>query len=308
MAGFFKLTKFQKWSFISTLCFFLVNLVILLNLSAMPYTNYVDFCEYNGEKVHTNATDLANVSRVYNTNFTLDFPLVYMFPTGAIVYQPMNTFSNIAFVIAGLYVSRYATSIVFVFYAWLVVMLGTSSFAYHGFQYNLLGYWDFMSMNIYIAYATVLHFDRKDDLGCRVFAIWTVYVGLIYIVVFAPAHIIYTMNEEIIVPITNDAVNGTTVAVFAVVSVWNRKRLRGRNLWYGIGTMAIAFSCWLLNRFDICDPSSAFQTHSLWHVGCAISTVFFFFMFPKKEFKESTEITETTETKENAEIVEITDI
>lgn len=187
--------------------------------------------------------------------------------------QPVNTMSNLGFVLAGLSVGWYAglprgrlaRRGLATTYAVVVVLLGPGSMAMHATQSRLGGSLDQLSMYLVAAFAVAYAGIRIAGRGVGTFAVaFTALVTLCVVVGSAGA-----------LPVVNNAGNAA-FALLLVVAVAlevraRRGALRPGNLaWIGaaVAAMAVAFATWTLSGTGaaLCEPGSRLQGHAVWHL------------------------------------------
>lgn len=206
---------------------------------------------------------------------------------GGLVRQPSNTLSNLGFVVAGLLVAgslgrerrrgslprpdnpMTGTRFYPGFYAATTALLGPGSMALHA----SLTWWgsvlDLVSMNLFIGFVFAYAVVRWQDLGIGAF-----------LATFA------AVNAALLgVKLLHGHGSGAFGAM-AVASVGIEVRLRrtgrvsgdGRFLLAAAATFLGSFAVWLGSRNGgvLCDPASWLQGHAVWHLGCAVATVFIY--------------------------------
>lgn len=207
-----------------------------------------------------------------------------------LIKQPVNTWSNLCFVIAGLYMGRllwcgrYAANVnsltrstfYAAFFASLVVFVGPCSMAMHATETHLGGYLDLLSMHLVAAFITAFSMQRFFRLGVRTFA------GLFLAVMVV---CLYAQTLTMRVPVVGHpgslafALFILTGSIFEALNVFVRGlRHEKRYGFLSAGAIIAAFLVWNLSLTGcaLCDPHSAIQGHGLWHVLCAVSLCFLF--------------------------------
>lgn len=207
----------------------------------------------------------------------------------SVIKQPSNTWSNLGFVVAGLWItwglrrdlltgtqrpnpvcSRPTLSTL---YATLVVLLGPGSMAMHGSGTEWGETTDVLSMLLYIAFPAAYSIIRISNSKASMFT--PVYVGLIAL----PG-----------VPLLTGVMNfsGSTLYLLlvpgvAISELWRCLRNPGTRLarkWLllATGLFVTGFVIWLLSHTGapLCDPASLIQGHAVWHLLSAAATVALF--------------------------------
>jgi hypothetical protein len=204
------------------------------------------------------------------------------------ILQPANTWSNLAFVIAGLMVAWYAGDRLRLgltmgahpglatAYAVLVVLLGPGSMAMHATQSEVGGHLDLLSMFLVSGFA----------LGYAAMRVWRrgpTFLAVAFPVLVGAGMAVYLAGGP--VPVVNHAGNAAfsvmlLLAIALEVVLWRRAGVR-QDAWFGVaavGTLVVASTVWRFGRdgHPWCDPTSWFQWHGLWHVLCAVAAYLLF--------------------------------
>ena len=192
--------------------------------------------------------------------------------------QPVNTMSNLGFVLAGLAVGWYAglprgrlaRRGLATTYAVVVVLLGPGSMAMHATQSHLGGLLDQLSMYLVAGFATAYAGIRLAGRGEATFG-----VALTALVASCAA-----VGSIGAVPVVNNSGNAAFALLLLVAVVLEglaRRRAQrpGDLAWIGaaVAAMAVAFATWGLSGTDapLCDPHSWLQGHAAWHVLGAVA-------------------------------------
>ncbi len=204
------------------------------------------------------------------------------------IRQPANTWSNLAFVVAGLCVAWYATDRVRLgltlgahpalatAYAVLVVLLGPGSMAMHATQTDLGGHVDLLSMYLLsgfaVAYALMRWTRRGPGTLLAVFAL-----------AVAAGMLVHLRGGS--VPLLghpgNAAFGVQLVTAIGLEVALLRRRSPRQDLRFGlasIGVLAVAFAIWTTGQegHPWCDPDTLLQHHAAWHVLCAVAAYLLF--------------------------------
>lgn len=195
------------------------------------------------------------------------------------VRQPVNTLSNLGFVVAGLLVAwragrpgglgegtmaRYpglATA-----YACLVVLLGPASMAMHATETSAGGVLDQSSMFLVAAFAVAYAAMRRWQRGPG-------FLAVVFTTVLVVCELVALYDEPI--PVVTYAGN-VAFAVFLVAAlVLERQVARAgvleldtRWAWAAAGSLGVAFVIWNTAKTgsSLCDPTSLYQGHGVWHL------------------------------------------
>lgn len=173
--------------------------------------------------------------------------------------QPMNTWSNIAFLIAGLIAWRKRKGPASRWFAISCTVLCLGSGAFHSFLTVAGQRWDVIGMffvfNFLAVYALFVTHELK----------WfRIAVGLSAVVSLAMAIFVVDLDSTKVLAIASAFIIGHLIlAVIDDKASW-------RELLRALGPFAVAF---IFRQLDVsgtlCDPTSWFQGHALWHVFAA---------------------------------------
>ena len=210
--------------------------------------------------------------------------------------QPVNTLSNLGFVVAGLAIAvragrpgglgrstmsrmpGLATA-----YACLVVLLGPGSMAMHATESALGGNLDVLSMYLVAAFAASYAAMRRWRRG-------PVFLAIAYVAALAACELVGTYGGH--VPVVDFAGNLAFGALLLVALVLERQHARHnavvmdlRWLVAAVAALAVAFAVWntaKTGRFG-CFPHSLYQGHGVWHVLCAVSAYCLFRLYVSEQ-------------------------
>jgi hypothetical protein len=205
--------------------------------------------------------------------------------TSGWIRQPANTWSNLAFVAAGLAVAcRAGTRRGRLWpHPWLatvlavvIVLLGPASMAMHATQSSLGGRLDLLSMYLLAAFAASYAWMRvlRRGLGFLLVA------GLALLVSCELVE-----NAEWRVPVVMSGANLAfgivlLLATFGELLLLRRKDLHRDVRWgfAAVGTLGLAFAIWTAARTGgpVCRPDSIVQGHAVWHVLDAVAAWFLY--------------------------------
>ena len=189
------------------------------------------------------------------------------------VRQPVNTLSNLGFVVAGLAIAREAwrLPVVGTAYAVLVVLLGPASMAMHATESSLGGHLDMLSMYLVasfaVAYAAMRLWRRAAAFMALVFAGCLIGCGLVE-----------AAGGEL--PVVMHAGNLAFGVLLLTALVLERRILRRgetvldqRWILAAVGSLAAAFAIWNTAKdgSPLCWPGSLYQGHGVWHLLCALA-------------------------------------
>ena len=202
---------------------------------------------------------------------------------GGTVRQPVNTASNLGFVVAGLLIARRAgrpgglgagsmaqRPALATTYACVVVLLGPASMAMHATESSLGGHLDMASMYVVaafaVAYAAMRRWARGPGFLATVFVAVVVACGLVGL---AGA-----------LPFLGHSGN-LAFGIALVVALWLESRvaregavtLDTRWAWAAAASVLVALAVWSTAKdgSPLCDPASLYQGHAVWHLLCAFA-------------------------------------
>lgn len=185
--------------------------------------------------------------------------------------QPVNAYSNLAYVLAGLAslgsVSSAATRpnlfgqrrIYVWLYAGALVLIGLGSWLYHA-SLTFVGQWfDVMGMYLLGTFLCLYAAARLGLLGGRPFA-WA------YVSINCSLGVILIIAPQLRRLIFGGMIAGAVI-LEAAVHLRRRPVIRGRYFTAALACMVVAYGIWTLDNLRLlCWPSSWFQGHALWHV------------------------------------------
>jgi hypothetical protein len=189
------------------------------------------------------------------------------------VRQPVNTLSNLGFVIAGLAIAREAWRLpaVGTAYACLVVLLGPASMAMHATESSLGGHLDVLSMYLVASFAVAYAAMRVWRRG-RTFMAVTFAASLV------GSEVVEALGGGL--PVVMHAGNLAFGALLVTALVLERRIMRRgettldrRWILAAAGSLLVAFAVWNTAKdgSPLCWPGSVYQGHGVWHLLGAVS-------------------------------------
>jgi hypothetical protein len=189
------------------------------------------------------------------------------------VRQPVNTLSNLGFVVAGLAIARQAwrLPVVGTAYACLVVLLGPASMAMHATESSLGGHLDLLSMYLVASFAVAYAAMRAWRRGYR-------FMALVFAASLVGCEVVQAVGGAL--PVVMHAGNLAFGALLLTALVLERRILsRGettldrRWILAATGSLAVAFAVWNTAKdgSQLCWPGSVYQGHGVWHLLGALS-------------------------------------
>lgn len=215
------------------------------------------------------------------------------------IKQPVNSWSNLGFVAAGLALAwrarhplRLGTTLgasphLATVYAVVVVLLGPASMAMHATQSALGGRLDTLSMYFIASfaamYAAMRLFRRGPGFLVPAFVLTVIACELVE---YFGGHVPVVMTAG------NVAFGGLLVAALVMeLILWRRG---GQDLRWGLGavaSMVTAFAIWTVSKtgHPWCDPASLLQGHGAWHLLCALAAYLLFEHYARESVSGSTQ-------------------
>jgi hypothetical protein len=204
------------------------------------------------------------------------------------VRQPVNTWSNVGFLLAGSAIAWYAGDRsrlgltlgahpgLATAYAVLVVLLGPGSMAMHATQADLGGHLDLLSM--YLVSGFALGFALMRFLGRG-----PAFLAVVFLVAVVAGMAVQLRGGSVaLVGHVGNAAFGieVTAAVSLEVALFRRPAPR-QDVRFGVasvGVLALAFGIWTTGMRDHpwCRPDALLQQHGVWHVLGAVSAYLLF--------------------------------
>lgn len=215
-----------------------------------------------------------------------------------LIKQPSNTFSNVGFIIIGIYLGWIAykndfptknkmTQTLFypVMFSSIVVFIGPGSMAMHATNGEYGGFTDLFSMFLLSSFTFSYAFVRCFKLSKSVFlAIWIISVVFCSWIFWQP------FNKTSWLLDASTASFASFLILSAVLEMIN-KYIKGNIIKASLGylaifTMLFAFFIWNLSRTQDswwCNPDSLIQGHAVWHLLCALAALFLFKFYASEE-------------------------
>ena len=208
----------------------------------------------------------------------------------SIIRQPINTYSNLAFIFVGLVVfmiarrdwlngkqnnlldSHRAYPIIF---GTAAIVIGVGSFFYHA-SLTFLGQWlDVMGMYLFASFALVYTYARLRPIRSALFV-------FAYVVMKAMLGYLLIVNPDARRQIFAAMVYGI-IALEALVWLVERPKIKLHYFVIALGALALAYGIWIADEAGgLCDPASLLQGHAIWHLLGAASA-FLLFLYYRSE-------------------------
>ena len=187
--------------------------------------------------------------------------------------QPANTWSNFAFILAGLYIIRRRKTPVGAYFGFCCIILGLGSGAFHSYLSKAGQRWDVLGMflvfNFLAGYAIYVTKNYQKFYG-------VIAVSLLLSVLLA-----------LVVNLSSTLVLGITFSIILVhmgLAVHNRRISWQRMAW----TLSPFLVGILFRQLDVnkvmCNPDAFLQGHALWHIFSALGIFLIFRVFEEMRF------------------------
>jgi hypothetical protein len=217
-----------------------------------------------------------------------------------LIIQPVNSFSNIGFVLSGLYCAWlisyssniknnafYTNAFIPKFYCIITVLLGPCSMAMHATETSLGGLCDMNSMYLFAAFMFTYAITRFYKLS-----------SLLFIIIYSCCMLLCNIAGQFTTVFGIDFYAGS--AAFGLVCVlgmlfefFNFKKYKiDIQFKYAVFcsiSFLIAFGVWHFgkNGHCFCNPTSWFQWHGVWHLLCSLSTFYLFKYYVSEEMEQT---------------------
>jgi len=207
---------------------------------------------------------------------------------GKLILEPVNTWSNLGFILLGIYFLINAQKFVLNqnilsssstysrIYGFALLFVGLGSFFYHASQ-TFIGQWfDVFGMYLvsvfYICY-NLLRAKKIKELQFKYY-----YLG---ICIFLGLVLVY-------IPQIRRELFGVTIIIAVIQSVWLAKRstttIKTKYLIGSVVSYLTAQTIWLLDKNKIwCDPYGWINGHGIWHILCAFAAILIYLYFQSEE-------------------------
>lgn len=208
-----------------------------------------------------------------------------------VIRQPVNTYSNLTFVLAGigmlaiaredwacgkrgnLLLSHRAYSSVFGVAA---IVIGAGSFFYHA-SLTFIGQWfDVMGMDLFIGFALVYNYARFRPLRTSRFVL--AYIAMMamlgYMLIVTPEY-----RRQVFA-----ALVWATLALELLVRMVERPQMQTRWLVASVASLAMGYGIWMLDESGVwCTPTSIVQGHALWHLFSALAAFLLYWYYRSEQ-------------------------
>ena len=206
------------------------------------------------------------------------------------IRQPVNTYSNLAYILVGLLIltnarrdkaranlllSHRAYSLVF---GGATMAIGVGSFFYHA-SFTFVGQWfDLMGMYLFASFALLYTLARLRPMRGATFALG-------YVAVNTMLGYSLIVNPEARRQIFAAMIYGVIV-LEALVLLAERPRIKTRYFVGALISLAVAYGIWLLDESRAwCDPAGIVQGHALWHFLTATAAGLLFLYYRSEDGK-----------------------
>lgn len=209
--------------------------------------------------------------------------------TGSFILEPVNTWTNLGFILAGIYFffqsSQFSQSknpFKYYYhlpkvYGFALFFVGAGSFFFHASQ-TFVGQWfDVFGMYLVSTFYIYYNLIREGKIDQRRFT-------LLYAL-----SVIVLGGIIIILPETRRWLFGVTIAIALLQSIWiaMKKKLiiKNKYLIYSVISYATAQTFWIIDKNGTwCNPyASWINGHGLWHLLTCSAAIFIFLYFHSEE-------------------------
>jgi len=196
------------------------------------------------------------------------------------IKQPVNTWSNVGFTIAGLAIARRidtapirpAVRSPLVFFSLVVALLGPGSAAMHATETAVGGHLDLLSMYLLASFAVAYAVVRSGRLGLRG-------GGCLFVLLVVLCEVIGAL--PVVLPVLMHPGNAifATLLITSLVLETGLIRRGATELRWGlasVGTLLLSFAIWNFAKdgSTLCYPYSIAQGHGAWHLLDAAAAYF----------------------------------
>ena len=206
------------------------------------------------------------------------------------IRQPINTYSNLAYILVGLLIlahardaqaranlmsSHHAYPLIF---GGVTMAIGVGSFFYHA-SLTFVGQWfDLVGMYLFASFALLYTLARLRPMRGTTFAIG-------YVVMNAMLGYLLVVNPDVRRQVFAAMIYGV-IALEALVLLAERPRMQTRYFIGALSSLAVAYGIWMLDESRVwCDPSSILQGHALWHFLTAASAGLLYLYYRSEDGK-----------------------
>lgn len=212
----------------------------------------------------------------------------------ALIRQPINAYTNLAFIFVGLVIFFIAQSdrldskrhhligshwIYPLLFALALIITGGGSFFYHA-SFTFIGQWfDVFGMYLIATFALIYAYARLRPIRRELFLIGYLAMNAMlgYTLIVRP-----DLRREIFA-----ALIYAVIALEVLYAFVEHPRIKLRYIVGAIGSLAVAYGIWFLdNNTMLCDPTSMLQGHAVWHLLGALAA-FLLFLYYRSEIRST---------------------
>ncbi len=207
-----------------------------------------------------------------------------------LIKQPVNTWSNLAFIIVGLAIGwqqskgRYGrctnsfTRTLFypTFFATLAVLLGPGSMAMHASTAHIGGFFDMLSMYLIASFMLSYGLERLLGWQPRHFSIcFAIALAICIVVHFSPITHLFGIESILLIFATYIVIASGIEVYFVLIK---KTGADWRMVFAFIGAFLLAFFIWNMSLTGNvwCNPDSIWQGHGAWHILNAVAVYFIY--------------------------------
>ncbi len=191
----------------------------------------------------------------------------------ALITEPLNTWSNLAFLVAGLWILLRFRHVAIRGFAWIVIVMGLFSAIYHATNNALSQYLDFfgmiLMMSALLALLTIRLWYSSEVILKRSFLFFI----LLNLVVLWALYVAQVPIQSLIL------INMLPIVIGEVCYIlfYNKISLGWRSWVFLVLSVVVLILAQVFAQLDLkriyCDPEGYLHGHVLWHIFCALGMV-----------------------------------
>jgi hypothetical protein len=211
-----------------------------------------------------------------------------------LIRQPINAYTNIAYVLAGIIILIYLARTkrqfklrspisdlprkLFVLFGIACILVGIGSFLYHASFIFLGEEMDDDSMYLIGAFMLFFELAHHKSITTRQFIGYYLALNLLLEVLI------------FFIPVVRGAVFAILIiASLSLVEISIRNGIvasQRRQFYTAIGLFGVAYFIWILDKTHLlCNPNSLYQGHAVWHLLSALAALMYFFYMDREYIK-----------------------
>jgi hypothetical protein len=208
-----------------------------------------------------------------------------------LIRQPINAYTNIAYILAGIIILVYLARTkpifnlrspisdlprrLFILFGIACILVGIGSFLYHASFIFLGEEMDDDSMYLIGAFMLFFELAHQRKITTRQFIGYYITLNLLLEVVI------------FMIPVVRGGVFAILVIAsltLVEISIWKGIVASQRRQYYtAIGLFGVAYFIWILDKTHlVCNPDSLIQGHAIWHLLSALAALMYFFYMDRE--------------------------